>query len=303
MPASTNPLCFLSFRPHAVSLAVRKDAARRRDILSRVNIVKRIKIGGSWKMFSIPRNAKGNYDWNAIADGRYYVEWYVGGTRRRVSAGVTAAQALEVQRRKHHELEGRKLGIPGFETAGETLKKPALHVAIAKYLEQIDALKKPNTHRKYEAVLNRFIFTMSVGLFQRVDLLQVFSDGDVQCRFLESFAGRFKPGDTQFAAFQFMVLAPLYLKCLSGGDASAHTTASAAHVPLDIVAAVGDSVPIVVAFGIAGDGKHLPAAANFDAFDDVDSRQNVSPASRIFADSMGDSTWSKRQKTKRGGRS
>ena len=124
--------------------------------MSRVNIVKRIKIGGRWKMFSIPRNAKGNYDWNAIADGRYYVEWYVGGTRRRVSAGVTAAQALEVQRRKHHELEGRKLGIPGFETAGETVKKPALHVAITKYLEQIDALKKPNTHRKYEAVLNRF---------------------------------------------------------------------------------------------------------------------------------------------------
>ena len=124
--------------------------------MSRVNIVKRIKIGGRWKMFSIPRNAKGNYDWNAIADGRYYVEWYVGGTRRRVSAGVTAAQALEVQRRKRHELEGRKLGIPGFETAGETVKKPALHVAITKYLEQIDALKKPNTHRKYEAVLNRF---------------------------------------------------------------------------------------------------------------------------------------------------
>jgi hypothetical protein len=124
--------------------------------LSRVNIVKRIKIGGRWKMFSIPRNAKGNYDWNAIADGRYYVEWYVGGTRRRVSAGVTAAQALEVQRRKHHELEGRKLGIPGFETAGETVKRPALHVAITKYLEQIEALKKPNTHRKYEAVLNRF---------------------------------------------------------------------------------------------------------------------------------------------------
>src|ERR1700719_1328423 len=75
MPASTHPLCFLSFRPCAVSLAVRKDAARRRDILSRVNIVKRIKIGGRWKMFSIPRNAKGNYDWNAIANGRYYVEW------------------------------------------------------------------------------------------------------------------------------------------------------------------------------------------------------------------------------------
>ena len=55
-------------------------------IESRVNIIKRIKIGG-----------------------RYYVEGYVGGTRRRVSAGVTAAQALEAQRRKHHELEGHKL--------------------------------------------------------------------------------------------------------------------------------------------------------------------------------------------------
>src|SRR5271156_1382967 len=144
---------------------------------------------------------------------------------------------------------------------------------------------------------------MRVRLFQRRDLLQVFSDGDVQCGLFDRFAGCFKPGDTKFAAFQFMMLAPLYLKCLSGGDASTHTTASAAHVPLDIVAAVGDGVPVVVAFGIAGDGKHLPAAANFDAFDDVNSRQNVSPASRIFADSMGDSTWSKRQKTKGVGRS
>src|SRR2546423_14575683 len=157
MPASTHPLCFLSFRPCAVSHAVRKDAARRRDILSRVNIVKRIKIDGLWKMFSIPRNAKGNYDWNAIADGRYYVEWYVGGTRRREGAGVTAAQALEAQRRKRHELEGRNLGVPGFEKAGETVKKPALHLAITKYLEPIEALKKPNTHRNYAAVLKRFL--------------------------------------------------------------------------------------------------------------------------------------------------
>jgi hypothetical protein len=39
--------------------------------VSRVNIVKRIKIGSRRKMFSTSRNAKGNYDWNAIADGRY----------------------------------------------------------------------------------------------------------------------------------------------------------------------------------------------------------------------------------------
>src|SRR6201997_571191 len=107
-------------------------------------------------MLSIPRNPKGNYDWNALPDGRYYVEWYVGGMRRREGAGVTAAQALEAQRRKRHELEGRKLGVPGFETAGETGKKPALHLAVNKYLEKIEALKKTNTHRKFEAVLYRF---------------------------------------------------------------------------------------------------------------------------------------------------
>jgi hypothetical protein len=45
---------------------VHEDAARRGDILSRVNIVKRMKIGGRWKLFSIPRNAKGKYDWDAL---------------------------------------------------------------------------------------------------------------------------------------------------------------------------------------------------------------------------------------------
>ena len=142
--------------------------------MSRVNIVKRIKMNGLWKMFSIPRNAKGNYDWNAIADGRYYVEWYIGGTRRREGAGVTAAQALEAQRRKRHELEGRNLGVPGFEKAGETVKKPALHVAVTKYLEQIEALKKPNTHRKYAAVLERFL-----DFFRDRDSIDAISSDDL----------------------------------------------------------------------------------------------------------------------------
>lgn len=125
--------------------------------MARVNIVKKVKVDGTWKLLSVPRNAKGNYDWNAVPQGLYLVEWYAGGKRRRESAGVTAAQALEAQRRKKHELDGRALGVPGFEQAGETPKKPPLHVAVAKYLEQVEALKKPNTHRKYKAVLGRFL--------------------------------------------------------------------------------------------------------------------------------------------------
>ena len=125
--------------------------------MSHVNIVKKIKIDGDWKLLAIPRTAKGSYDWTALPDGLYLIEWRAGGKRRRESAGVTVAQALEAQRRKRHELDGRKLGVPGFELAGEKQKMPALHVAVRNYLAQIEALKKPNTHRKYEAVLERFV--------------------------------------------------------------------------------------------------------------------------------------------------
>ena len=68
--------------------------------MSHVNIVKKVKMDGDWKLLSIPRNAKGNYDWNALPEGLYLVEWRAGGKRRRESAGATAAQALEAQRRK-----------------------------------------------------------------------------------------------------------------------------------------------------------------------------------------------------------
>ena len=84
-----------------------------------------------------------------------------------VAAGVTAAQALEAQRRKRHELEGRKLGIPGFELAGEAPKTPALHLAVRDDLAQIEALKKPNTHRKYEAVLERLLEIIGARFFNR----------------------------------------------------------------------------------------------------------------------------------------
>ena len=73
--------------------------------MSHVNIVKKIKVDGDWKLLSIPRNTKGNYDWNALPEGLYLIEWRSGGKRRRESAGVTAAQALEAQRRKRQGIQ------------------------------------------------------------------------------------------------------------------------------------------------------------------------------------------------------
>jgi hypothetical protein len=113
--------------------------------LSRVNILKRVKIGARWKLLSIPRNDKGNPNWAALPEGRYFIEWYLGGKRRREFGGTTVAQALESQRRKRHELEGRHLGLPGFDKAGEQTKNPPLHVAVSHYLDQVETLKN-QTH-------------------------------------------------------------------------------------------------------------------------------------------------------------
>ena len=64
--------------------------------MARVNIVKKIKVDGVWKLLSLPRNTKGNYDWNALPQGLYLIEWYMGGKRRRESAGER-----QLKRSKH----------------------------------------------------------------------------------------------------------------------------------------------------------------------------------------------------------
>lgn len=126
--------------------------------MARVNIVKRIKDNGRWIMRSIPKKPSGGWDWNSLPDGRYYVEWYEEGSRKREPAGSTVAQALEVQRKRRHDVEGRSLGFArAFASASaiEEADRP-LRSLVDRYLDQIETLKKPNTHRKYEAVLHRF---------------------------------------------------------------------------------------------------------------------------------------------------
>jgi integrase len=123
--------------------------------MARVNILKQIKSETGWKLVAIPRNKKGGYDWESLPDGRYYLDYYQRGKRRRQAAGRTASEALEAVRRKKHALEGRALGVEGAEE--EETKRTAVHVAVKHYLASVEALKKPNTFRKYKAVLDRFV--------------------------------------------------------------------------------------------------------------------------------------------------
>jgi len=136
----------------------------------RVNILKQVKIGGKWRLCSIPRKRSGGYDWKALPEGNYYVEWYEAGRRRRESAGSTVAEVQEAQRHKRHELEGRKLGLPGFEAEPETPKNQLVKTLVERFLSHIETLKKPNTHRKYKAVLNRFAQQHGGRILDRVSI-------------------------------------------------------------------------------------------------------------------------------------
>ena len=124
--------------------------------MGRVNILKQVKEGERWKLVAIPRKKSGAYDWEALPEGRYFVEWYERGKRKREAGGGTAAEVQEVARRRKHALEGRALGLIE-EGEDEEPKRTVVHVAVSHYLESVEALKKPNTHRKYKAVLERFV--------------------------------------------------------------------------------------------------------------------------------------------------
>ena len=125
--------------------------------MARVNIVKQIKIDGNWVLRSIPKRPSGTYDWTALPEGTYFIEWRDSGQRKREPVGITASQALEAQRKKRHSLEGRRWNIrssvaqPSVDAGNSPLQ-----ALIERYLEQIETLKKPNTFRKYECVLQRF---------------------------------------------------------------------------------------------------------------------------------------------------
>lgn len=122
--------------------------------MAHVNLLKQIKVGDRWKIVAIPRTNKGGYDWQSLPEGRYYLDYYERGKRKRRVAGSTAAEALEALRRKKHALEGHALGV---QEADEETKRMPVHVAVKRYLESVEALKKPNTYRKYKAVLDRFV--------------------------------------------------------------------------------------------------------------------------------------------------
>lgn len=124
--------------------------------MAHVNITRQIKTESGWRNVSLARDDRGRIRWGS-GPGRYLIEWYENGRRRRQPGGVTPAEALEARRQKRLELDARDANIP-LPTAdqAESGHEFLLETLLANFLKDIRAFRKPLTLQKYEHILGLF---------------------------------------------------------------------------------------------------------------------------------------------------
>ena len=160
--------------------------ARTKRYAERVNIVKKIRVNGAWKLASVlERNGKIVRDHVLISghdehhpEGAYYLEWYQEGRRRRRAVG-DLSEVVEAARRKSIELNAQKVGIieasPGSEEHRVTINQ-----AIDDYLDFIKTHRKQRTYVTYrytlDKLLKRSCHRSFVDQVTREDILQFMTD-------------------------------------------------------------------------------------------------------------------------------
>jgi integrase len=124
----------------------------------RVNVLQYVKTPiGRWQWEPIPRNRRtGSFVWSKAKSDRFYIVWREEKRRHYQKAGSTPSEALEAKRRKEFELAGRAVlqdgkQIPKLPSGGLTIE-----AAVADFLEFTRNKKRPNTFKRYRAVLEHF---------------------------------------------------------------------------------------------------------------------------------------------------
>ncbi len=138
--------------------------------MARINIIKQIKIVRQWVFKAIPAKKMGSAIGTRCPKVDTSSKWRESGRRVRLPAGRTVSQALESRRIKKAELAATDAGIlQRYKpvVSPPPPEQPFLLALIRRYLDQTDRLKKPNTYRKYNAVLTRFENTLAAGRWNR----------------------------------------------------------------------------------------------------------------------------------------
>lgn len=132
----------------------------------RVNLVKKIKIGTSWRFAPVVTESNGKLKDKVRLDGKveihpegsYYIEWREHG--RRFREAVLKADAIDLARRKAIELSAIREGLVSnpmpVEKEPEAARIPTGQ-AIDNYLRFVKAHRKPRTHLTYRFTLDRLL--------------------------------------------------------------------------------------------------------------------------------------------------
>ncbi len=162
---------------------------RTKQYADRVNVIKRVKVGGKWPFAPVvERNGRivRDHVWVSRRDehhpeGRYYIEWYQAGKRRRQAIGAFD-QVLDAARTKSIELDAIKAGIlvSNEQSSVPGSARLTLAAAIDQYLEYVKAQRSVRTYRTYRPTLDvllRNSYTKTyVDEVIREDILRFMSD-------------------------------------------------------------------------------------------------------------------------------
>lgn len=149
---------------------------------SQVNVTKRIKTGGGLRYCPVVLSAKGRVKPDAVLvngkkethkEGAYYLEWYEGTKRVRLSVGKDAADATAKRMRKEAELNAVNNGAVIVPENGDGLR--SLAASVADYLDDVKLTHKPRSFAAYNTALAYFLESchkLNVEDVDRRDLLQ-----------------------------------------------------------------------------------------------------------------------------------
>jgi len=124
----------------------------------RVNVIQYVKTPfGRWQWEPIPKNRRtGSYVWSKAKSNHLYIVWREEKRRHYQKAGSTPSEALEAKRRKEFELAGRAVLQQGKQIPQPRNGSFTIEAAVADFLEFTKNKKRPNTFKRYRAVLEHF---------------------------------------------------------------------------------------------------------------------------------------------------
>jgi integrase/recombinase XerD len=148
-----------------------------------VNLTKRVQTNAGLRYYPVvfARNGRVKPDVVFIdgieerhPEGAYYLDWYEGSKRKRLSVGKDAAMAFARKMRKQAELNAKAQGVPIAPEAQEQSGQ-SLQAAIDQYVEETRLTKKKKTLAAYSVALRYFAASCSklyLEEIERADMLR-----------------------------------------------------------------------------------------------------------------------------------